>query len=158
MRPLLTDAMVYASATTDWISAVSGAALGILAFIVTVWQWRANGFRPAVSALIETQATAIEVRILNRGRGAGVIHHVVVVDNQLIEVHALFDGFEDEKFEPTALPAFAAMKLILKAPPDVKFPTNARVKVEWAWHHKIVTPSPVAVGLYGLKPVLPPAG
>src|SRR5262249_42828463 len=74
-----------ASETTAWISAIATTAIGVLGFVVTIWQWRASGFRPRLTAYVDAPRAAIEVDIENRGRGPGFVHHVAVVDPRGLE-------------------------------------------------------------------------
>jgi hypothetical protein len=63
---------------TDWISAVSTAALGVLGFFITVWQWRRTGFSPRLRARIDAGRDAIELLVVNTGRAAGIVDQVDV--------------------------------------------------------------------------------
>jgi hypothetical protein len=95
------------------------------------------------------------VRVVNRGRGSGVIHQVAVIDAKY-EVPSAVEGFANGVFTPVALPSFSAMRLIIMAP-DKQFTRDHRVKVDWWDGGQIVEPVHVkGVGFYGLKSVLPP--
>jgi hypothetical protein len=145
-----------ASAVTDWIGALSTALLGIFGFTFTAWQWWASRFRPKPTARVDARREAIELRVANRGRGAGVIHHVAVVDRKQLAVPISVEGFSNGVFTPVGLPSFSAMRLIIMAPKGATFTDENRVKVEWWDGSKIIEPLHVDVGLYGLKSVLPP--
>jgi hypothetical protein len=148
---------------TDWISAISTAALGLLGFIFAAWQWRASGFRPRLSARIDQQREAIELRILNRGRGPGTVERVLVLrptgagEPEVEEVH--FEGFDKGEFRPVALPGLASMRLLIQALPDQYLPKNARLKVHLgqAEGREVKLETATGVGLYGLKSFLPPS-
>lgn len=145
-----------ASAITDWISAISTAVLGLLGLAFTGWQWHASGFRPKVSALVDARHQAIALRIVNRGRGSGIVHHVAVIHAQ-IAVDVIVEGFESGTFVPTALPGFATIELILMAPNGTTLLGGHQVKVSWGKKTKVVKPLPVDVGLFGMRSVLPPS-
>ena len=148
---------MIASTATNWIGALSTAVLGVFGFTFTGWQWWASRFRPKATARLDGRREAIEVRVANRGRGGGVIHHVAVIDaNHLAVPSCSFEGFDNGDFTPTSLPSFSAMRLIIMAPEDGPFTVENRVKVEWWDGAAVIKPLPVDVGLYGLKSVLPP--
>ena len=87
---------------TEWISAISTATLGLLGLIFTSWQWRANGFRPQMSARIDATREAIELKIVNKGRAGGVVEEVVVLrpmgEYLVIDKKARFEGFTGDEF------------------------------------------------------------
>jgi hypothetical protein len=137
-----------ASAGADWIAALSTAVLGILGITFTGWQWWASRFRPKATARVDARREAIELRVVNRGRGAGVIHRVAVVDRKQLAVPILVEGFSNGDFTPVALPSFSATRLIIMAPNDATFTAENRVKVEWWDGAKFIEPDRVDVGLY----------
>jgi hypothetical protein len=145
-----------ASAVTDWIGALSAAVLGIFGFTFTAWQWWVSRFRPKMTARIDARREAIELRVVNRGRGTGVIHRVAVIDRKQFVLPISVEGFSNGAFTPVALPSFSAMHLIIMASNDATFTAEIRVKVEWWDGAKMIEPLHVDVGLYGLKSVLPP--
>jgi hypothetical protein len=152
---------------TDWISAVSTAALGVLGSFVTVWQWRRTGFSPKISGRIEKKGRrAIEVQIVNIGRAGGNINQIDIVtpgqkrkEYNVVD-NVRFKGFPDETFQPIALPAMASMLIIIRAPAGYPFAPNVRIAVD------VGAPRPkisrrrrfrsTDLGLVGLPMVLPP--
>jgi hypothetical protein len=64
------------SSATEWISAVSTAALGAAGLFLTGWQWVASGFRPRLVSRIDANRHAIEITIRNRGRASGIVGRV----------------------------------------------------------------------------------
>jgi hypothetical protein len=148
---------------TDWISAVSAAALGILGAFVTIWQWRRTGFSPKIRPRIDDRRQAIEVQIINTGRAGGIINQVDVVvpgqernEDDVVDGVA-FKGFTDEKFRPVALPAMASMLIVIRAPADDPFAANVRVLVDvGAARPKRASPVSTNLGLAGLTSLLPP--
>jgi len=131
---------ILASSVTEWISAVSTAALGLLGFGFTVWQWRGSGFRPRMSATVDHYRRAVQVSIDNRGRASGVIRRVAVVGQQKgsnFDVPCVIDGFADG-YKPTELPGFATMRLVVKVEipagadrTQYSFDETAEVLVRW---------------------------
>jgi hypothetical protein len=147
---------------TDWISAIGTAALGLFGFIFTMWQWKASGFKPTISARIEQQRYAVELKIVNTGRAAGYVDSVLVSHRhkgRMIEVDAHFEGFPKKEFVPIALPGLASMRLIIEAV-DAKhpFPQDTTLYVGLGSDDKRAVEPVVATGvsLYGLRTVLPP--
>jgi hypothetical protein len=145
---------------TDWISAISTAALGILGAFITVWQWIKSGFRPKLAARIDNRREAIELRVINNGRTVGIVHQVeVLAPNGDIWENVRFEGLTDGQFIPLALPGLASMRLIIESPQDAPFPRDVQVLVNLGRRRpKRVDPVvlPPAAGLIGLKSVLPP--
>jgi hypothetical protein len=148
--------------TTDWISAISTAVLGVLGVFITFWQWTASGFRPKLSARIEAASNAMELKIVNKGRATGIIDRIVVVKpggmRARIRVEARFESFPDGNFQALALPGLAQIKIIIEARPDEPFPRDVQLKIELG-RGKDRYLTPVVdhdVSLYGLKSVLPP--
>lgn len=147
---------------TEWISAISTATLGLLGLIFTSWQWRANGFRPQMSARIDATREAIELKIVNKGRAGGVVEEVVVLrpmgEYLVIDKKARFEGFTGDEFRAILLPGFASMRLIIQAPEERAFAENTRLRVGIGRaRDKDVPLTPeLNVRLYGLKSVLPP--
>src|SRR5580704_9714542 len=79
---------------TDWISAISTAALGVLGAIITIWQWTMTRFRPKLSSRIDAQREAIELWIINKGRASGIIDRVQIMrPDKRIERRAQFESF-----------------------------------------------------------------
>ena len=151
--------MAAGSSVTDWISAVSTAALGVIGAFITVWQWRRTGFDPQLTSRIDAGREAIELRIVNKGRAAGIIDQVDVVQPNNDILDAEYEGFTDNAFRPLALPAMASMRIIIQAPKGQPFPSGAGLLIGvGATEPKPVTPTvmPAGAGLYGLKSVLPP--
>jgi hypothetical protein len=157
-----------ASTLTDWIGALSAAALGVLGFGFTLWQWRGTGFRPRMDAAIDTHRVAIRLDIENRGRAAGAIWRVVpvqLVDGQNHPIDHDVQGF-DGGYEPKELPAFAAMRLVVKVkePEDgsdpTPFPEDVEILVEWGGGNEtFVEPEPVEGdrSLWTVESRLPPS-
>jgi hypothetical protein len=126
-------AILLATVVTDWITAASTAGLGFFGAGFTIWQFRAQGFRPKCIVKIDAAREAILVHIENRGRAEGVIARVVVVDGDrlAIEPPASIAGFADG-YRPTTLPGLASMRLIVLRPDQMgSFPPNITVKVDW---------------------------
>jgi hypothetical protein len=145
-----------ASAATDWLGSVSAALIGTLGLGVTAWQWRASGFRPVIHAEIDPRGQAIRLQVRNKGRGSGVIDDVTVVEGEFAVKDVRFEGFPDQAFDPLSIPAFTEIRIIIMAPDDGSFPLNDLVKVHWGGKSKFVRPTPVKVGLWGLRSILPP--
>jgi hypothetical protein len=149
-----------APSVTDWISAVSTAALGLLGAVFTFWQWRMTRFRPRLSSRIDAQREAIELLIVNKGRASGIIDQVQILrpDNR-IEKQAQFEGFPDDVFRPLSLPAMASMRIIIQAPANATFDTGVRIIAGVGYAEpKVITPTEITsgLGLYGVRSVLPP--
>ena len=146
---------------TDWISAISTAALGVLGDFITIWQWTMTRFRPRLLSQIDTQRQAIELRIVNKGRASGIIDQVRILrQDNIFENRVQFEGFPDNAYRPLSLPAMASMRIIIQAPRNAKFGAGVRVLVGVGYAQpKIITPTergPELGGIYGLKSVLPP--
>ena len=143
---------------TDWISAISTAALGVLGVFITIWQWTMTRFRPRLSSRIDVQREAIELLVVNKGRASGIIDRVQILrpDNR-IENRAEFEGFPGDAYRPLSLPAMSSMRIIIQAPPSETFDIGVRVIIGVGYAQpKIITPTEIKLGLYGLKSVLPP--
>lgn len=145
---------------TDWISALSTAALGVLGFFITVWQWRRTGFSPRLRARIDASREAIELLIVNTGRAAGIIDQVDVIgpNGEVVE-DAAYEGFADTAFRPLALPAMASMRIIVQAAEGRPFIRDVRLLVGvGSVRPRIVIPVDAApgIGIFGLTSVLPP--
>lgn len=144
---------------TDWISALSTAALGLLGFAITGYQWRKSGFNPRLTSRIDATHQGIELRIVNRGRGGGIIDQIDVVGSDYEIITAEYDGFTNKAFRSLTLPALASMRIIIQAPQGDPFPSVVRLLVGLGGTKpEEVTPVPTAegVGIYGLTSVLPP--
>jgi hypothetical protein len=147
---------------TEWISAISTATLGLLGLTFTIWQWKANGFRPRLSARIDAAREAIELKIVNKGRAGGVVEEVLVVhpvgELLAIDREVRFEGFEGGEFRSIALPGFAQMRLIIQAPEDHNFAEHTKLQVGIGRAKDKDVPLTVEpeLRLYGLKSVLPP--
>src|SRR3954447_17931580 len=93
---------------TDWIGALSTAVLGLLGVVVAAWQWRGTGFRPRLTARIDERREAIELRILNKGRGSGAVERILLlrptVGRELVVEDVCFEGFDGGEFKPLSLP------------------------------------------------------
>lgn len=154
-------AAATAPSITDWISALSTAALGLTGFIFAAWQWRASGFRPHMTAQVDEQREAIELRIFNKGRGPGAVERILVLrptgtgEPEIENVD--FEGFDEGEFEPLWLPGFASARIIIQAKPDQYIPNNAILKV-FLWRDRgeeVRLDTAQGVSLYGLKSFLP---
>jgi hypothetical protein len=153
--------MSTTASITDWISAISTAALGLVGLFLTGWQWRASGFRPRFGSRIDANREAIELHVQNRGRASGVVGRVAVVSprGQDLAVHnAKFDGFPDGKFTPLILPGLTSMRLIIEARDQEVFPQSAtlRVDVGEVADRRVDPVYDDSVSLFGLKSALPP--
>ena len=146
---------------TDWILALSTAAIGLLGFIFAIWQWRASGFRPHLTARIDEQREAIELRILNKGRGPGAVERILVLrptgvgDPEVENVD--FEGFDEGEFKPLSLPGLASARIIIRAKQDQYLPKNVKLKV-FLWRDRgeeVALDIARDVSLYGLKSFLP---
>src|SRR5262249_27524811 len=126
---------------------------GVLGFVVTIWQWRASGFRPRLTAYVDAPRAAIEVDIENRGRGPGFVHHVAVVDPRGLETKVRIEGYE-KGFEATYLPGEATMRLSVL--PE-EFREEQQVFVDLGRRRRFLVPEPVAVALFRMKTVRPHA-
>jgi hypothetical protein len=148
---------------TDWISAVSTAALGILGSFVTIWQWSRTGFGPKIKPRIDQRRQAIEVQIINTGRAGGIINQIDIVtpgqkrkEYDVVDEVA-FKGFPEEVFRPVALSAMTSMLIVIRAPAGHPFAADVRVLVDvGAKRPEIVTPASTDLGLASLASVLPP--
>lgn len=143
---------------TDWISAVSTASIGVLGFLITIWQWRKMGFSPRLAARIDPRREAIDLHIVNTGRAGGIIDQIDVLgpDNEIIE-DAVFEGFAGDGFRPMALPAMASMRVIIQAPENRTFAAGVTLHVDvGANKPKAISPAASELGIYGLTSVLPP--
>jgi hypothetical protein len=145
---------------TDWISAISTAALGVIGAIITLWQWMMTRFRPKFSSRIDTQREAIELWIVNKGRASGIIDRVQILrPDKKIEGGAQFESFPGNAYRPLSLPAMASMRIIIQAPPAATFDPGVQVLVGVGQAEpELITPTEMTseLGLYGLKSVLPP--
>jgi|SRR5580704_10986333 hypothetical protein len=145
---------------TDWISAVSTAALGLLGFVVAGWQWHRSGFCLKIRSRIDDPRQGIEIEIRNKGRIGGIISQVIVVEpDDSIVSDVTVDGFYDGSFKPIRLPAMSSMLLVIQAPKGRSFNPGVRVAVSAGKRRsKIVTPAkvPPDIGIAGLTSVLPP--
>lgn len=145
---------------TDWISAISTAALGVIGAIITIWQWMMTRFRPKFSSRIDAQREAIELWIVNKGRASGIIDRVqILLPDKKIERRAQFEGFPGNEYRPLSLPAMASIRIIIQAPPDATFDPGVQVLVGVGQAEpEPITPTKMTseLGLYGLKSVLPP--
>ncbi len=145
---------------TDWISAVSTAALGVLGFFITVWQWQLTKFRPRLASRIDGGREAIELTIVNKGRASGTVDQVdVLLPDGRIDSGLIFEGFADGAFTPLQLSALSSMRIIIQVPPGRVFDSGVQLLViSGRSRPKVLTPVSVAqgVGLFGLRSVLPP--
>jgi len=95
---------------TDWISAVATAVLGLTGLGVTIWQWRASGFRPRYQAWIDSSRMGIFFNIQNSGRAPGIIPTVHVAKPEAqqrftpMEDQIKYAGFRGESFQGFILP------------------------------------------------------
>jgi hypothetical protein len=144
---------------TDWISAVSTAALGVLGLGITYYQWRKTAFIPRLTSRIDVPREGIELKIENKGRAAGIIDQVDVVRSDDEVVDAEYEGFTNSVFRSVALPALASMRIIIKAPRGHPFDPNVclLVGVGATKPEKVIpVTTEKGVGIYGLTSVLPP--
>ena len=151
--------MATGPSVTDWISAVSTAALGVLGLGITYYQWRKTGFNPQLTSRIDAQRQGIELKIKNNGRAAGIIDQVDVVRSDREVVDAEYEGFTNSVFRSVALPALASMRIIIKAPRGHPFDPEVFLLVGvGATKSEEVIPATAekGVGIYGLTSVLPP--
>jgi hypothetical protein len=144
---------------TDWISSVSTAAIGMLGFLITGYQWRRSGFDPQLTSRIDVLRQGIELKIVNKGRASGIIDQIDVAgpNNEILD--AEYEGFNNKAFRSLALPAMASIRIIIQAPKDQPFESGARLLVGLGGTtHEEVTPvrAEEGVGIYGLTSVLPP--
>jgi hypothetical protein len=158
-------AAVVRPSVTDWISAVSTAALGVLGIFVTIWQWRRSGFCPHMTSRIDHRREAIELQVVNTGRAAGIISQINVVEpdpqeeEYVIVGDVTFEGFRDEEFRPVTLPALTSMLLIIKAPANQPFSSDVQLAVGGGTRKpRFLTPAkaPRDLGIAGLISILPP--
>jgi hypothetical protein len=144
---------------TDWISAISTAALGVLGVFITIWQWSMTRFRPNLSSRIDARREAIELLIVNKGRASGIIDRAQIRrPNKTIYDRAQFESFPGNEYRPLSLPAMASMRIIIQAPPKSIFDAGVQVVVGVGYAEpKVITPTEITsgLGLYGLKSVLP---
>jgi hypothetical protein len=145
---------------TDWISAVSTAALGVLGTFITVWQWRLTKFRPKLSSRIDARREAVELVIVNKGRASGIIDQVDVLgSDDSIETDVSYEGFSDGSFRPVPLPALSSMRIVIQAPAGRTLSSGVQLLVGIGKARpKVIVPvrGPASVGLFGLRSVLPP--
>jgi hypothetical protein len=145
---------------TDWISAISTAALGVIGAVITLWQWMMTRFRPKLSSRIDIQREAIELWIVNKGRASGIIDRVQILrPDKKIEDRAQFESFPGNAYRPLSLPAMASMRIIIQAPPAATFDPGVKVLVGVGQAEpELITPTEMTsgLGLYGLRSVLPP--
>jgi hypothetical protein len=145
---------------TDWISAISTAALGVLGAVITIWQWSMTRFRPKLSSRIDAQREAIELWIVNKGRASGIIDRVQILrPDKTIENRAQFESFPGNEYRSLSLPAMASMRIIIQAPPDTTFDAGIELLIGVGRAKpRPITPTEITpgIGLYGLKSVLPP--
>lgn len=147
------------SSITDWISAVSTASLGVLGFAITGYQWRRTGFSPLLTSRIDFSRQGIELRIVNRGRAAGIIDQVDVARSNYEILNAEYEGFTDRAFRSLAMPALGSLRIIIEAPQSEPFPADVRLLVGLGgtkFEEVVPIPMPEGVGIYGLASVLPP--
>jgi hypothetical protein len=145
---------------TDWISALSTAALGVLGIFITIWQWTMTRFRPRLSSRIDAQREAIELWIVNKGRASGIVDRVQILrPDNTIERLAQFESFPGSEYRSLSLPAMASIRIIIQAPPNATFDDGIQILVgTGSAEPKIIIPVEITsgLGLYGLKSVLPP--
>ena len=123
--------------------------------VIALWQWRASGFRPTVAAFVSGSGDSLRVRVRNRGRGLGSIDRVVVTDARGRVVPTTFNSLPDG-YSPRLIPAYSRMELTLEAPEHTSYSVENCVIVAWGKHTKVISPLPVDVSFFGLKPILPP--
>lgn len=150
------------SNATDWISAISTAALGAAGLFLTGWQWLASGFRPRIVSRIDANREAIEVMISNRGRASGILGRVAVVANRgsdLVVCDAVYNGFSNGQFSAMVVPGIATVRLVIEAPDSSPFPADAGLMIDIGEgrDRHIVPRHDQEIGLFGLRSILPPS-
>jgi hypothetical protein len=119
---------------TDWISAVATAVLGLTGLGVTLWQWRASGFRPRYQAWIDSSRTGIFFNIRNSGGAPGIILTVHVAKPAArqhfapIEDGMKYAGFCGENFQGFILPGLTLSRIIIEASQRIPDKTVIRVR------------------------------
>lgn len=144
-----------AASAAPWVSAAGTWTLGLIAAGFTAWQLWLNGFRPKCRAEVDPNGEAIRVRIVNRARALGVITDVRIMDSNGLAVG--WAAAPEFRLPPMRLGALDQMELIIAAPNGSQFdPMHHRVLVRWGQRERTIKLTPVDVGLYGLRSILPP--
>jgi hypothetical protein len=149
---------------TDWISAVAAAVLGLTGLGVTIWQWRASGFRPRYQAWIDSRRTGIFFNIRNSGRAPGVILtvHVAKPDSRQhftpVDDEIKYAGFHGGSFQGFILPGSMLSRIIIEA--SQKIPDDAVIRVR-AGNRKLHTVKlknarDPDINFTGMRALLPP--
>jgi hypothetical protein len=118
---------------TDWISAVATAVLGVTGLVVTIWQWRASGFRPGYQAWIDSSRMGIFFNIRNSGRAPGIILTVHLAKPETgqhftsVEDGIKYAGFPGGVFEGFILPSLTLSRIIIEA--SQRIPDEAVIRV-----------------------------
>jgi hypothetical protein len=153
--------MSATASITDWISAISTAAIGLVGLFLTGWQYRASGFRPRFGSRVDANREAIELYVQNRGRAAGIVGRVAVISprgSDLVVHNVKFEGFPDGQFSPLILPGLMSMRLIIETKDQETFPKSATLSVDVgeAGDRRVDLVHDESVSLFGLKSALPP--
>ncbi len=151
--------LLLAASTPTWITTVATAFLGIVVAIFAVWHVRMNGFRPRCTAKIDARRQAMLLQVQNRGRVDGEIAGIELLDASGAASRRLLvvEGYKDGRFEATALPARAVMRLIIKPPAALdSFPPRTYVRVVWVTGAKAISPAQeYGVDYAGMTSALP---
>jgi hypothetical protein len=135
--------LLVAASTPAWITAVSVLILAIVVASLAGWHVRMNGFRPHCAAKIDTRRQAMLLQVQNRGSVDGEITRIELLDASGLASRraVVVEGYNDGRFEATALPARAAMRLIIKPPVDLdSFPPRTYIRVVWIGGVKALAP------------------
>jgi hypothetical protein len=135
--------LMLAASTPAWITAVSVLFLAIVVASLAGWHVRMNGFRPRCTAKIDARRQAMLVQLQNRGTVDGEIVRIELLDVSGLASRRVLvvEGYNDGRFEATALPARAAMRLIIKPPADLdSFPARTYIRVVWIAGVKALAP------------------
>jgi hypothetical protein len=149
---------------TDWISAVATAVLGMTGLGVTIWQWRASGFRPRYQAWIDSSRMGIFFNIRNSGRAPGIILTVHLAKLEArqrftpIEDGIEYAGFPGEAFQGFILPGLTLSRIIVEA--SQRIPDEAVIRVR-AGNRKLDTvelkdATDRDIRFTGMRSLLPP--
>jgi hypothetical protein len=100
---------------------------------VTIWQWRASGFRPRYQAWIDSSRMGIFFNIRNSGRAPGIILTVHLAKLEArkrftpIEDGIEYAGFLGEAFQGFILPGLTLSRIIVEA--SQRIPDEAVIRV-----------------------------
>jgi hypothetical protein len=120
---------VIVADTAAWVAAIAAVATAAVASAAIVVVPR---FRPTFGAYVDARRQGIRLDVVNKGRAAGLVSSVAVVDGKDIEIDARFAGLAKGKFAPAQLQPRASYFLTIEAvKKNGPFPDDARVKVVW---------------------------